>query len=50
MERSTHISMKGGFQRSENEPALYVKYEGTSDILIVSLYIDDLVILEVVIK
>ncbi|KAM1746867.1 hypothetical protein COP1_013400 [Malus domestica] len=32
-----------GFQRSENEPALYVKTEGTSDILIVSLYVDDLV-------
>ncbi|KAM1349822.1 hypothetical protein EV1_003832 [Malus domestica] len=32
-----------GFQRSENEPALYVKTEGISDILIVSLYVDDLV-------
>ena len=33
-----------GFQRSQNEPALYTKIEGKSDILIVSLYIDDLVI------
>ncbi|XP_068343981.1 uncharacterized mitochondrial protein AtMg00810-like [Pyrus communis] len=32
-----------GFQRSENEPALFVKTEGISDILIVSLYVDDLV-------
>ncbi|KAK9927639.1 hypothetical protein M0R45_024815 [Rubus argutus] len=33
-----------GFQRSQNEPALYTKIEGKSDILIVSLYVDDLVI------
>ena len=32
-----------GFQRSHNEPTLYIKTEGKSDILIVSLYVDDLV-------
>ena len=32
-----------GFQRSKSEPTLYVKTKGTSDILIISLYVDDLI-------
>nr|CAD1827358.1 unnamed protein product [Ananas comosus var. bracteatus] len=34
--------MQGGFSRSESDPTLYVKTQGT-EILIVSLYIDDLI-------
>ncbi|GJS62129.1 retrovirus-related pol polyprotein from transposon TNT 1-94, partial [Tanacetum coccineum] len=32
-----------GFDQSESEPTLYVKNQGTSDILIVALYVNDLV-------
>ncbi|GJV94795.1 retrovirus-related pol polyprotein from transposon TNT 1-94 [Tanacetum coccineum] len=32
-----------GFDQSKSEPTLYVKNQGTSDILIVALYVDDLV-------
>ncbi|CAL5370298.1 unnamed protein product [Camellia sinensis] len=32
-----------GFQRSKSEPTLYIKRQGTTGILIVSLYVDDLV-------
>ena len=32
-----------GFQRSKSEPTLYVKTQGKTDILIISLYVDDLV-------
>ncbi|XP_050890188.1 uncharacterized mitochondrial protein AtMg00810-like [Lathyrus oleraceus] len=32
-----------GFQRSQSEPTLYVKHQGKDDILLVSLYVDDLV-------
>ena len=32
-----------GFQRSKSEPTLYVKTQGNSNLLIVSLYVDDLV-------
>lgn len=32
-----------GFQRSKSEPTLYVKKQGNTGILIVSLYVDDLV-------
>lgn len=32
-----------GFERSQNEPTLYIKVEGKTEILIVSLYVDDLV-------
>ena len=32
-----------GFQRSKSEPILYVKTQGNSNLLIVSLYVDDLV-------
>ncbi|GKB81163.1 retrovirus-related pol polyprotein from transposon TNT 1-94, partial [Tanacetum coccineum] len=32
-----------GFDQSKREPTLYVKNQGTSDILIVALYVDDLV-------
>lgn len=32
-----------GFNKSKNEPTLYVKCKGTSDILIVALYVDDLI-------
>ncbi|CAL2249603.1 unnamed protein product [Prunus armeniaca] len=32
-----------GFRRSKSEPTLYTKTQGKSDILIVSLYVDDLI-------
>ncbi|XP_024164205.1 uncharacterized protein LOC112171226 [Rosa chinensis] len=35
--------IKDGFQRSENEPTLYIKTKGNTEILIVSIYVDDLV-------
>ena len=35
--------MKNGFKKSRSEPTLYVKINGT-EVLIVSLYVDDLVI------
>jgi len=35
--------MEKGFEKSKNEPTLYVKRQGVADILIVSLYVDDLV-------
>ena len=34
---------KNKFQRSQNEPSLYIKKEGTKDFLIVCLYVDDLI-------
>ncbi|GKD35292.1 retrovirus-related pol polyprotein from transposon TNT 1-94 [Tanacetum coccineum] len=34
---------ENGFDQSKSEPTLYVKNQGTSDILIVALYVDDLV-------
>ncbi|KAL3534236.1 hypothetical protein ACH5RR_002697 [Cinchona calisaya] len=34
--------MDQGFKRRKNEPTLYVKKQGTSNILIVALYVDDL--------
>ncbi|KAI3721795.1 hypothetical protein L2E82_32813 [Cichorium intybus] len=34
---------KNGFQRSQNEPTLYIKREGTDNLLIVSLYVDDMI-------
>jgi hypothetical protein len=35
--------MKKGFEKSKNEPTLYVKRQGMVDILIVALYVDDLI-------
>lgn len=35
--------LKTGFERSKSEPTLYVKKQGTTEILIASLYVDDLV-------
>ena len=35
--------LQNGFQRSPNEPSLYVKTRGTSDFIIVCLYVDDLI-------
>jgi hypothetical protein len=32
-----------GFRRSKSEPTLYIKTQGNSDTLIVSLYVDDLI-------
>ena len=32
-----------GFQRSKSEPTLYIKSQGNTNILIVSLYVNDLV-------
>ncbi|GJR05413.1 retrovirus-related pol polyprotein from transposon TNT 1-94 [Tanacetum coccineum] len=32
-----------GFERSSNEPTLYVKREGAEDIVFVSLYVDDMI-------
>lgn len=32
-----------GFERNKSEPTLYMKKKGTSDILIVTLYLDDLI-------
>lgn len=30
-----------GFRRSKSEPTLYIKSQGNTDILIISLYVDD---------
>lgn len=38
-----HYFLKKNFVKSKNEPTLYVKHAGNSDILIVALYVDDLV-------
>ncbi|CAL2268488.1 unnamed protein product [Prunus armeniaca] len=35
--------INAGFRRSKSEPTLYTKIQGKSDILIVSLYVDDLI-------
>nr|GFC48986.1 retrovirus-related Pol polyprotein from transposon TNT 1-94 [Tanacetum cinerariifolium] len=32
-----------GFEKSKHEPTLYVKKEGNDDLLIVSLYVDDMI-------
>lgn len=34
---------KNGFMKSENEPTLYVKKEGENDIIIISVYVDDII-------
>lgn len=34
---------KQGFERSKHEPTLYVKRQGISDLMIVSLYVDDMI-------
>lgn len=34
---------QNGFERSPNEPTLYMKRQGTSDILVVCLYVDDMI-------
>nr|GEV34256.1 retrovirus-related Pol polyprotein from transposon TNT 1-94 [Tanacetum cinerariifolium] len=34
---------KEGFEKSKHEPTLYVKKEGNDDLLIVSLYVDDMI-------
>ena len=34
---------KKGYMRSENEPTLYVKKEGKSDLIIICLYVDDII-------
>nr|GEY95211.1 retrovirus-related Pol polyprotein from transposon TNT 1-94 [Tanacetum cinerariifolium] len=34
---------KQGFERSNHEPTLYVKKEGSFDLIIVSLYVDDMI-------
>ncbi len=34
---------QSGFQRSQSEPSLFVKIDGTSNLLIVCLYVDDLI-------
>ncbi|KAK9101268.1 hypothetical protein Scep_024698 [Stephania cephalantha] len=34
---------KNGYTRSENEPTLYVKKEGKSDLIIICLYVDDII-------
>ena len=35
--------MSSGFRRSQSEPTLYIKTQGNSDTLIISLYVDDLI-------
>lgn len=35
--------MEKGFEKSKNEPTLYIKRQGMADILIVALYVDDLI-------
>ena len=37
---------ESGFERSQNEPTLYVKRRGNSDFLIVCLYVDDIIYIE----
>ncbi|XP_069150193.1 uncharacterized mitochondrial protein AtMg00810-like [Solanum lycopersicum] len=34
---------ENGFERSNNEPTLYVKQEGKNDFLVVCLYVDDMI-------
>lgn len=34
---------ENGFQRSENEPTLYVKKQGNNEFLVVCLYVDDMI-------
>ena len=34
---------ENGFERSKNEPTLYVKQEGKNDFLVVCLYVDDMI-------
>lgn len=33
-----------GFRRSKSEPTLYIKSQGNTNILIISLYVDDLIV------
>ena len=35
--------LDNGFERSLHEPTLYVKRQGMNDLLIVSLYVDDMI-------
>jgi len=35
--------MEKGFEKSKNDPTLYVKRQGMTDILIIALYVDDLI-------
>ncbi len=32
-----------GFERSMHEPTLYVKKQGTNELMVVSLYVDDMI-------
>jgi hypothetical protein len=41
--RIDNYFLKKGFKRSESEPTLYIKSNGTNDLLIVFLYVDDLI-------
>lgn len=38
--------LENGFERSPNEPTLYVKKRGNSDFLVVCLYVDDMIYMD----
>ena len=44
VQRDRQLLQVGRFERSKSEPTLYVKKRGPASILIISLYVDDMVI------
>lgn len=43
LKQAPRLFSPNGFERSKNEPTLYIKRQGENDLLIVRLYVDDMI-------